>query len=529
MTPRPGRVLGAVLALGTVVLVATGTAGGWAGSAALTLPQAQPEPHRVGLGRSNTVLVCPGSPALAETGATDPDFQGDRAETRSQVVATSSTPGSRLVGAVVSAPGEDGTTVPPQPIDVVDGQEVQSLSTSSDESATVVAVPPDRLAAELSALRTSLTPSGDLRGLAATSCVTPSTRSYLVGGGVEPGRSNQVMLSNPGRTTATVDLRVLTPEGPVEPPSAQDVAVAPGTVRELLLEGLVPEQTVLAVEVVADGGTVAAAMTDTRLDGVVPGGVEVVPAVPAVTEAVIPGVLAGTTGVTLRIAVPGTEPAVVGWQVEGAEGPVVPDGEPVASVQGGQVVDVPIEGLGRGRVNLVVRSDQPVAVSVEVEAGPAGAPADAGTAPGEGASGVNGTDARALERAYAVPAPAVTETAVFSVAGEPLRTNLVLSTAGTDARVTLRPVDERGTVGDPVDVPVGAGTASVVPFDVLEGASAVRVEVGSGEVHIAQLIAAAVDADTEKQSPLFSIVPVTVPEATQRTVRVAAPAPGRWP
>ncbi len=519
MTRRVGHVLGALLAVGTIALVASGAATDWAAPVSLTLPGAS-EPHRVGLGRTNTVLVCPGAPELAEAGSTDEDFENGGVETRTRVDATSSTPDARLVGAVVSAPGRDGTVVAPEQIDVVDGEEVQSLTSSTPETATVVAVPSGNLAAELSALRTSLTESGDLRGLAASSCVTPSPRSYLVGGGVEPGRSAVVTLSNPGRTTAVVDLRVLTPEGPVEPASAQDVAVAPGTVRELLLEGLVPEQAVLAVEVVADGGSVAATMTDTQLDGVVPAGVEVVPAVPALTEAVIPGILAGSAEVTLRIAVPGSEPAVVGWQVEGPGGPVVPAGESVASVQGGQVVDVPIEGLGPGRVNLRVEADQPVGLSVEVVAGPSTSPTDA-----------TDTDGQARERAYAVPAPAVTDTAVLSVAKEPLRTNLVLSTAGTDARVTLRPVDARGRAGDPVDVPVEPGVAAVVPFDVLEDASAVRVEVGQGVVHVAQLVAASVEADSPEagRSPLFSIVPVTVPESTQRTVRVARPEPGRWP
>lgn len=518
MNRASGRVIATLAAVSATLLVATGALVDWTGSAAAALPESLDEPRRLDLGRAKTVLVCPGAPVLPDAGETDEDFEGDTAETQTRVTATG-TPGVVLGGAVMSAPGADGVTTPPVPLEVVAGAETQSLSSEAGEAALVVGDSTDRsIAARVSSLRTSLTEGGDLRGLAATSCVAPASRSYLVGGGVEAGRSNLLMLSNPGRTTATVDLRVLTSGGPVEPTAGQDLAIAPQAVRELLVEALVPAEPVLAVEVVAEGGQVAATITDTQLQGVVPAGVEVLPATAATTTAVIPGVLAGSSEVSLRIAVPGSEPAVVGWRVEGADGPVVPAGEAVVSVQPGHVVDVPLEGLGGGPVNLVVESDEEVAVTAEVVAVPV--PDPTGAAEG---------DDLARERAYAVPAPAITDSALLSVSGSPLRTHLELSSADTEALVTVSRVEMDGTVGDGVDVAVSAGAIAQVPYEVLRRARAVRLEVRSGTVHVAQVVRAAVPPRAAKQSLLFSIVPVTVPEPTQPSIRIGSPPAGRWP
>src|SRR5690606_21698813 len=67
-----------------------------------------------------------------------------------------------------------------------------------------------------SATAWSRTTQGDLRGLAAAPCQTPTTEQWLLGGSTELGSSARLVLQNPNRTAATVEVEVWGPAGRLE-------------------------------------------------------------------------------------------------------------------------------------------------------------------------------------------------------------------------------------------------------------------------------------------------------------------------
>src|SRR5690606_35790565 len=177
------------------------------------------------------------------------------------------------------------------------------------------------------------TAAGDLRGVGAASCRRPATETWLVGGGTERGSSAWLVLQNPGRTAATVEVAMWGPSGPVDLAGAPEYLVPAGTERALLLEGVAAEQSRIVVRLSSSGRQVAAYLQDSRLRGLVPQGVGYVVGgqAPAVRQ-VIPGLSvatdaeggpageAGGVGPLLRLLAPGSEPAVAHIALLGPDG-----------------------------------------------------------------------------------------------------------------------------------------------------------------------------------------------------------------
>jgi hypothetical protein len=501
------RVLTAALAVGATGVLAAGVVdpGALATGAGFVAAE-QPGASRVGLGGLPSTLVCPPAPRLqaevdGDAEQTDEDFRADgdtEATTTVRAVAASGATGAAALA---------GRTLPADPAAAEaltgEGTVLAAVGTGSQEPVVVVADP----ALLVAGLQVTRTGSGDLAGLAASSCTAPAETSWLVGGAVEPGRSGRVLLSNPTATAASVDLTVLTPEGAVTPPAGQDLAVAAGATREVLLEGLLPPTTALAVGVSARGAAVAAALVDTDLAGVRAQGVEHVAATRPGTDLSFPGVLAGTRTTTLRLANPGEEPAAVGWQVLGADGAVVLAGEAVVTVPAGTAVDVPLD-LTRpdgspepGPVTVRVGSDQPVVGAVQLT----------WDRPGDRS-----------ERAWVAPAPAVTAEALALVPQDGVRTFLGLS-SDRAAQVAVLQLDADGeALAEELVLDVAPGTTltrAVEAEDADDEVAALRLRVVSGQVHAALSLTA--DAPGAQTNTFFAVVPVQVPPPTTDEVTVA--------
>lgn len=494
------RVLTAVVAVGAAGVLAAGVVDPDDLAADVGLvASGRPGATQVGLGGLPSALVCPPAPRVqagvgGDAGSTDEDFQaaGDT-ESATTVLALAPTGEAALTG----------RTLPADPADTEQltgaGPGVAAAGTGSQEPVLVEADP----ALLLAGLQLTRTGSGDLAGLAASTCTAPAETSWLVGGAVEPGRSGRVVLSNPTATAASVDLTVLTPQGAVEPPAGQDLSVAPGSSREVLLEGLLPPTAALAVGVSARGAVVAAALVDTDLSGVRAQGVEHVTASRPGTDLTITGVPAGNRTATLRLANPGDGPAAVGWQVLGADGELVLAGAAVVTVPAGGVVEVPLEITGPngepadGPVTVRIGSDLPVAAAVQL---------------------VRDLPDGRSERAWVPPAPAVTDEALTLVAPQGVRTVLALS-SDQAAQVVMQQLDDGGEpVGEDVVVDLAPGSTvarAVQDADV----AALRLRVVSGQVHAALTLTA--DAVGGRRAAFVSVVPVQVPPPTTDEVTVA--------
>jgi hypothetical protein len=217
--------------------------------------------------------------------------------------------------------------------------------------------------ARLAATFSAVVATGDLRGLAAATCQAPTADAWLVGGSTAVGSTADLVLINPGSTTAEVALQVWGPAArQLVPPHAQ---------RVVGLGGLAPDQRTLAVHLTATGGQVAAYLQDSALRGYTPAGVElVVPGAAPATRQVVPGVAVEASAgdspdqPVLRLLVPGAAATTATVTLLGANGPVDLPGTTNVPLPAGQVTDVPLGGLPAGAYTVVVDAAAPVAAAL---------------------------------------------------------------------------------------------------------------------------------------------------------------------
>jgi Family of unknown function (DUF5719) len=227
------------------------------------------------------------------------------------------------------------------------------------------------------ATQSSWTKMGDGRGLVTAACLPAAASSWLIAGGAEPGRLERLVLTNPGPNPVTVDLSVLGAGGPIDSPNGQGLVVAGYARTVVLLDAFAGSEQSPVVHVSAQGGEVAAVLSDTWLDGVVPrGGDDAVPVAAPAREQVIPGVPIQGRAI-LRVGVPGDTEAVVQARVLTASGPGALLSDAVTRVAGHSTRDIDLSSLAPGAYAVQVRSDVPVVAAVMVDRRrAAGAPSD---------------------------------------------------------------------------------------------------------------------------------------------------------
>lgn len=520
MRRLPVRVAAGAGALAALGLTAATAA---LGSAVVPAERATVPVIEVAVAAGETSLTCAGPPQLPggeDVGGTDPAFEAAPSET--STVSAAVALGEKSTGDAAPAATVPALTLGDSAGVAAADVTVAPLAVASGDGAAPTsarAVPTDAGPPSLAAVQVALTPEGDLRGLAASACVEPSDDAWLVGGGTVVGRSARLVLANPGATTASADLTVLTPAGTVEPPTGQGLVLAPGEQMSLLVEGLAPEAAAVAVRVEVSGGRVGATLVDTLLRGLVPGGVEtVVPGAVPAPHQVVPGLVVADGGPppVLRFAVPGGEDGVVRWRLLGGAGPVALTGPAAATVPAGTVMDVPVEGLPAGDYTAVVDADVPVLAAASSGTGlggddpsdtawsPAGAEL-AGTSlvalpPGPSADGVDGVTSRLVLSADDDAA----DVEVQALAADGARTGLVR-----------------------VAVPTGATVTSDVAALAPDGAAALLVTPPAGVrgLHAAVVLAAPADEGAD----LVSVLSVRPAPTAPSAVGVRTVQDGRWP
>lgn len=348
------------------------------------------------------------------------------------------------------------------------------LLTGSDQARTSVP--------ELAAVQSSIATKGDLRGLSASRCDPTDSDVWLVGGGTEAGERLRLVLSNPTATSAVVDISVLSESGRLEAPSGIGVVVAAGGQTPLYVDALSPGRERVAIHVVARSGQVLARMHDTLLRGLVAGGVDVVaPSAEPARRQLIPGIslvngfsktaddpdAPGSTSV--RVAVPGSEDAVVRVRLLSSVGAVDLPASSVITVPGGQVRDIPVSGVPSGTYTAVVDADVPVVAAARI-----GRPAAAGR--------------KATEFAWA-PSVAAIEDGGYTVLPPGTRAAVSLVAPEQESSITLTPLDARGQELEPVEVSMKAATASA--FALAEQTAAFRLSAPRGGPVAASVVATA--------------------------------------
>ncbi len=333
---------------------------------------------------------------------------------------------------------------------------------------------------------------GDLTGLAAATCQTPSNELWLTGASTAIGRTAVLSLSNSSPSPATVSLELFSSQGPVQTAGGKGLVVAPGTVRQVVLAGLAPDQDLLSVQVKSTGGAVGAAIQQSVLRGLTPGGVDYIAPVQApATELGIAGVRvqdpAAATKIyeqdgyadastALLVTVPGARDAVVEVKAYGPKGQVaLPDGG-VFTALAGSVTPLELKGLPEGDYSVSISSDESVAATVRmVNSTKPGDAVDVAFAPS--------TDRLGSSQLMAVPAD--------------VASSLVFTAPSGAATLRLVPIAEDGTLGKAKDLDLKAGTTlSVDPRETLGGqTAAVLVSVAGAPTFGSQLLSTEDSAD----------------------------------
>ena len=527
-----GRILGALAVLAvTGAVVATGTRLG-------PVPLPSVTASAVAVPPAPTTAVCPGPLQQVESSGT---------------ASFSSTPVAPVIStAVLALPAAGGAlagTVQP-----LSGTAALASLTAAAGTATVAGPTgpvvaqiqggggPPRLAGTTSVLVTD----GDLRGLATAACQAPATDAWLVGGSTAVGSTADLVLVNPGDTTAEVAVQVWGPSGTIALPQSAAL-VAPHATTVLELGGLAPDQRSLVVHVTATGAQIAAWLQDSALRGYTPDGVALVaPGAAPATRQTIPGVdVEASTGDSpdqpvLRLLAPGTDaasgaaaadgavasgagtvPATI--TLVGADGPVDLAGAGIVPLTAGEVADVPLGGLPAGAYTVVIDSPVPVVAALEfTRIGQAGAldPTArvdrtwaAATVPGGG---------------LAVPAPGADTTLVVGAVAAGDQANATGELTGT-----LRLLGAGGAVLGTRNVAIDAGSTGVWPLsDLVSDPSQVTgVELlpgsgGSGAAGSGAVTAswALIAQHTQADGVLFGVV-LPAPVTTDRGVVVVREDP----
>ncbi len=203
---------------------------------------------------------------------------------------------------------------------------------------------------------------GDIAGLAAVSCAAAATEQWLVGGATALGSSTRLVLSNPAQAPTEVTVSVYGPLGPVS--ERLVVPVAALSREDVLIEGLAPQLSAIAVRVVASGPGVVAVLQDSRLSGFQPAGTDWVAASDLGSQLVIPGIDFGFEAVTSTLRLLAPDGATVELTLHSEDGVESwPAGSEVV-LEPGVVTDLEVPAFDLAAITIL--ADAPVVAAARV-------------------------------------------------------------------------------------------------------------------------------------------------------------------
>ena len=271
----------------------------------------------------------------------------------------------------------------------------------------------------------------EFAGLATAECTAASGGMWLAGGATSIGRTTLLLLSNPTSVPAIVSLQVFGESGRVTSPGMDGIPVAAGAQRVVSLAGFAPNLVSPVVHVTSTGGQIVAALEQSTMRGITPGGIDFIGASAApATTTVLPGVvvsgtealqsLQGQSGyddlqTTLRVYLPSSKPTSVSITVLAEDGTVT--GKPItADLQPASVTDLPLDQLSDGNYTVIVTSHAPVLASVRVSTAASVAPASNTTQGGSTGSAASSPGPGATDFAWITPAALLTSSVLVPIA-----------------------------------------------------------------------------------------------------------------
>ena len=506
-TRRHRRSLGQTVSRGVGVLTSLALAaavGGvtWWGYTAPTTPTPQLQALSLAQPGGATTYVCPHAPTNTLRGT----------DVGAMESATAIVP-ARGDGAAKSATYA-GRSIPTD----------TATSMSTAEGGILTLTPADGRVANAVGSVTTLTKSGDLRGLTAAPCTQPSAMSWIVGGSIAAGSSAELRLVNPGVTPATAKVTLYGSIGRLSLPSNGEITVPAGGSSSLALETKGSQDPRIAVSVEADGGSVVPTLVTESLDGETPAGTDVIsPGAAPATDLVIPGVEItepaaqgevpdAKTGAdssdtpAVRIVNPGAAPATVSVTMLGKDGARPLSGAQSVTIDAGSVFDIQLAGVPAGTYGVQVTSNTPVGAAVRMVRSGGEYPAR--------------SKALVHDQAWAQAAlPGAADSGLLAVPrAASLSSAVTVANSGETTSVTLSSLD--GSWKQDVKVAKGASSVVEVPAKV----SAVRLNAAgrkgsSGTSHTPSGLAAATIVTAQAGGDLAGTLISTVPAQPDATVQ----------
>lgn len=267
--------------------------------------------------------------------------------------------------------GTPGSTTG-DPVDVNERGVAATISLTSAEGAVALALA--GLAPGVSAAQLYAGIDDQQRGLALTPCVTASEEAWLVAGGGDSGRSERLVVMNPGQSAIAASVQVWgAGRDPIGEVGDVTIALEPGERQVVLIDALAPAEAAPVVHVVSTGGPISAYLGDRALDGITEVGWEsTAPVASPARSHVIPSIVIpkGTQdAANVRVAVTGPDPAVVEVTAWGPNGAATL-AQSVAVVPGQRSADISVSDLAAGTYALRVTSDEDIVASASVSSQP---------------------------------------------------------------------------------------------------------------------------------------------------------------
>ncbi|HLS46645.1 MAG TPA: DUF5719 family protein [Ornithinicoccus sp.] len=315
---------------------------------------------------TGSTVVCPGP---GQVGLADPTIP----EPQQRVSISAGSAPVEVLPDVVdpSGAGEGTIAATPQGPTMPIGQRGTSRDLEIDGATWGRGTAQGALAAGFAASQLAVDLEEQQRGLSTTACLPPRDDTWLVAGGAEAGRVERLILVNPTGNPVTANVEVLGAAGPVEVVGGRGIVVAPAGREVVLLDALAPGEQRPVVHITTAGGPVMAALADRWLEGTLDRGLELTTATSApATTLLIPAVQAprpeSADSVSIRVAVPGDEQAIVQLRALTATGPQRVTND-VTNVDAGAVADIDVSDLPEGTHAVEVVADTPVVAAAHVE------------------------------------------------------------------------------------------------------------------------------------------------------------------
>lgn len=276
----------------------------------------------------------------------------------------------------------------------------------------------------------------DLSGYAAAPCREAGIESWLIGGSVQTGARDIIVLTNPGAVPATVTLTVF---GSVR---GSSTTIVPASSQVAMpLTSIAAGSTAPIVRVTATGSPVRAVLQSSLTQTLDPVGIDLQDSVAGPQQhPVIPGVKVvevdsdGSSSAVLRLFSPGSDAqATVTVRASGESATASTFTTELAA---DEPTEMALSDLAPGMYDVFVDSDAPVLSAVREQDG---------SGPGS-------------DFAWAMPAPELDDRALVAVPSGPSPTLYLVNDEDADATVTVADADG----GDPRDVIVPAGSSASV-------------------------------------------------------------------